>query len=143
MPRAIKKPLVVKFGDQATKSPYINHQLNEAKMNINSKSNNGNRKIFAKFILVKNNQQKTIYLEGQNAKTLIALKQAKSKGITTFQANELKLLRLSSYIHILRHQHNINIITIREGKSRTARYVLIDLVELLQNSTSQAGGIND
>ena len=71
MPRAIKKPLVVKFGDQATKSPYINHQLNEAKMNINSKSNNGNRKIFAKFILVKNNHQKTIYLEGQNAKIII------------------------------------------------------------------------
>jgi len=142
VPRTIKK-LVATNPEKFQLQAIYNSQSNGAKMNINSKSNNGNRKIFAKFILVKNNQQKTIHLEGQNAKTLIALKQAKSKGITTFQANELKLLRLSSYIHILRHQHNINIITIREGKSRTARYVLIDLVELLQSPASIVGGIND
>ncbi len=100
---------------------------------IKNNSNNGNLKISAKFALIKNNQQKTIYLKNQNARTLISLIRTKSKGITTFQINELKLLRLSSYIHILRHQHNINIITIREGKSRTARYVLIDLVEILPN----------
>lgn len=84
-----------------------------------------------------------INLDGQCLRTLIALKKAGKKGITSFQAGKLKLLRLSSYIHILRHQHNIDIITIREGKSRTARYVLIDPVEILQGSVFKYGGGND
>lgn len=99
---------------------------------IKNNSDKGNKKFFAKFLITKNNKERTLHLENQNAKTLISLIRATSKGITTFQINKLKLLRLSSYIHILRHEHNINIITIREGKSRTARYVLIDQVEIVK-----------
>lgn len=109
-------------------------------MNLNSNQPNGNKRIFAKFVVTRNDQQKTIHLEGQNARTIIALKEAKSQGITTFQISELKLMRLSGYIGKLRNEHNINIITIREGKRRTARYVLMDAVELLQSSASEVGG---
>ena len=85
----------------------------------------------AKFVVTKNDQQETIRLEGQNARTLIVLKEAGGRGITSIQSHDLKLLRLSSYVHILRHEHNIGILTIREGERRTARYVLMDRVEKL------------
>lgn len=111
-----------------------NSQFNGDKMNLNSKSDNRNKKPITEFLLSKNNHQRTITLTGQTKKTLIALCEAKNKGITSFQASELKLLRLSSYVHILRHEHNVNISTIREGKSRTARYVLIDIVKILHSS---------
>ncbi len=100
-------------------------------MNLNSNQPNGNKRIFAKFVVTKNDQQETIRLEGQNARTLIVLKEAGGRGITSIQSHDLKLLRLSSYVHILRHEHNIGILTIREGERRTARYVLMDRVEKL------------
>ena len=100
-------------------------------MNLNSNQSNGNKKFFAKFIGHISDQKEKICLEGQNAKTLIALKEAGVKGITTFQSGELKLLRLSSYVHILRHKYGIDILTNREGNSRTARYTLMDRIEII------------
>ena len=98
---------------------------------LKNNSHKGNKRIFAKFSVTKNDRQKTIYLEGQNARTLIALKEADGRGITSIQSHDLKLLRLSSYVNILRHEHNISILTIREGERRTARYVLMDRVEIV------------
>jgi len=101
---------------------------------LKNNSPKGNGRIFAKFVITKNDQQKTIHLEGQNARTLIALKEAGGRGITSIQSHDLRLLRLSSYVHILRHEHNIAILTIREGERRVARYVLIDGAFLVESS---------
>lgn len=98
---------------------------------LKNNSNKGNERIFAKFVVTKNDQQNPLYLEGQNALTLIALIKAGGRGITSIQSHDLKLLRLSSYVHILRHEHDIVILTIREGERRTARYVLMDRVEIM------------
>lgn len=107
---------------------------------LRNNSSKGNERIFAKFVVTKNDQQNPIYLEGQNALTVIALIKAGGLGITSIQSHDLKLLRLSSYVHILRHEHKISILTIREGERRVARYVLMDAVELLKSSTSEIGG---
>lgn len=107
---------------------------------LKNNSSKGNERIFAKFVVTKNDHQNPLYLEGQNARTVIALIKAGGLGITSIQSHDLKLLRLSSYVHILRHEHQINILTIREGERRVARYVLMSAVELLQSSTSEIGG---
>ncbi len=104
---------------------------------LKNNSSRGNKRIFAKFVVTKNDQQETIRLEGQNARTLIVLKEAGGRGITSIQSHDLKLLRLSSYVHILRHEHNIAILTIREGERRIARYVLMDGVFLVEPSPVQ------
>jgi hypothetical protein len=98
---------------------------------LKNNSHKGNKRIFAKFVIIKNDQQNPLYLEGQNSRTLIALIKAGGRGIASIQSHDLKLLRLSSYVHILRHEHDIVILTIREGERRTARYVLIDRVEIV------------
>ncbi len=110
---------------------------------LKNNSSKGNERIFAKFVVTKNDQQKTIHLEGQNARTLIALKEAGGRGITSIQSHDLRLLRLSSYVHILRHEHDISILTIREGERRTARYVLIEEVCLAESSSLQKGVVHD
>lgn len=107
---------------------------------LKNNSSKGNERIFAKFVVTKNDQQNPLYLEGQNARALIALIKAGGRGITSIQSHDLKLLRLSSYVHILRHEHEVNILTIREGERRVARYVLMNAVELLKSSTSEIGG---
>ena len=110
---------------------------------LKNNSSKGNERIFAKIVVTKNDQQKTIHLEGQNARTLIALKEAGGRGITSIQSHDLRLLRLSSYVHILRHEHDISILTIREGERRTARYVLMDEVCLAESSPLQKGVVHD
>ena len=137
MPKTTKKLVVSKFDDEGNHEPVFNHQLNEVKMTLNSTASNGNKKFFAKFIVTKNDQRKTIHLKGQQARTLIALKEARNRGVTSLQSHDLKLLRLSSYIHILRHEHNIKILTIAEGERRTACYILMDAVQLLDDSSFQ------
>ncbi len=110
---------------------------------LKNNSPKGNERIFAKFVVTKNGQQKTIHLEGQNARTLIALKEVGGRGITSIQSHDLRLLRLSSYVHILRHEHNISILTIREGERRVARYVLMDGVFLVDSSSIQKEVVHD
>ncbi len=135
MRKTQKKPVVVKFRDRNNYEPNFSSNFHiKGKNMLKNNSNKGNERIFAKFVVAKNDQQKSLYLEGQNARTLIALKEAGGRGITSIQSHDLKLLRLSSYIHILRHEHNISILTIREGERRTARYVLMDKVFLAEFS---------
>ena len=104
---------------------------------LKNNSHKGNGRIFAEFVITKNDQQKTLHLKGQNARTLITLKEVGGRGITSIQSHDLRLLRLSSYVHILRHEHNITILTIREGERRIARYVLMDGVFLVEPSPVQ------
>lgn len=47
-------------------------------------------------------------LSGQSARTLAALVAAKSKGITALEVSSWAY-RLGAYIHILRHEHGLNI----------------------------------
>ncbi len=138
MPKTTKKLVVSKFADEGNHEPVFNHQFNEVTMNLKSNPSKGNKKVFAKFSTIQNDQQKILHLEGKNAETLIVLIEIK-EGITTLQSHDFKLLRLSSYIHILRHVHDIKILTIREGERKIARYVLVDWVELLKSSISEVG----
>lgn len=141
MRKTQKKPVVVKFRDRNNYEPNSSSNFYiKGKNMLKNNSPKGNKRIFAKFVVTKNDQQNSLYLEGQNARTIIALKEAGGQGITSIQSHDLKLLHLSSYVHILRHEHQINILTIREGERRVARYVLMDAVELLKNSTSEIGG---
>lgn len=122
-----------------TSSPeFINlrKSINATNM-LNNYNMNGNRKSHIKCLINSNDKQKTIYFSGQKAATLINLKEVRNIGLTTIEAIDLGLLRISSYIHLLRHEDNINITTIFEGKKRTARYVLIDNIEILETPNSQ------
>ena len=144
-----KKPLVVKFGDQATKSPYINHQLNEAKMNIKSNQLNSNQTTqiqVADFKLIKNNQEIVFRLRGQKAKTLKCLVEHKEDGCNALEIANTFALRLSEYIRALRRDglaggHNLDITTTRELHvgGWHGKYVLRDQVELLRDGSE--GGI--
>lgn len=100
---------------------------------VNNNYYNGNsKKIYATFLLTKNGKKKEIGLNGQNAKTLLTLLRAKNNGISTFEGFGLGLPRLSGYICVLRHDYDINIITIREEHigGWHGRYVLVDMVEV-------------
>ena len=70
---------------------------------------------------------------GREAQTLFCLHQAGMNGVT---AQELSswALRLSAYVHKLRHIYGLDIITRREpnhDSGHHARYVLLDAVEIL------------
>lgn len=99
-------------------------------MTLKSNQPNGNKNVYAGFVLTKNNRKKEIGLNGQNARTLLTLIKVKQRGFRTYEGYTSDLPRLSWYICVLRHDYGINIITIREGERRTARYVLLDRVEV-------------
>ncbi len=112
---------------------------------LNNNYSNGNRKIYATFLLTKNNKKKELGLNGQNAKTLLTLLRTKNNGISTFEGFGFGLPRLSGYICVLRHEYNINIITIREEHigGWHGRYVLVDMVEIGKVFGSKTqGGFN-
>ena len=100
---------------------------------LNNNLSNGNGKLFAKLLLIKDSQKKIMYLNGKNASTIVALKKAKNQGLRTLEAIALGLPRISSYVHLLRHEDNINILTIRES-NRKGRYILIDRIEILKTN---------
>jgi hypothetical protein len=100
-------------------------------MTINFTHNNGNGKLYAGFVLTKNNRKKEIGLNGQNAKALLSLIKSKH-GISTYEGYASGLPRLSWYVCVLRHEYDINIITMREEHvgGWHGRYVLLDKVEV-------------
>jgi len=100
-------------------------------MKDNFRTNNGNKKIYASFLLTKQNRKKEIGLNGQNAKTLLTLIKSKH-GLSTYDGYGSGLPRLSWYVCVLRHNYDINIITIREEHlgGWHGRYVLLDRVEV-------------
>lgn len=101
-------------------------------MSLNSNCKNGNKKLYASFVLTKKNRKIEIGLNGQNAKTLLTLINSKY-GITTYEGYASGLPRLSWYICVLRHEYNINIVTIREENVSGGwhgRYALVDRVEV-------------
>ncbi len=75
-------------------------------------------------------RDRDLILVGQYARTLRALIQASSKGITALDVSNTWALRLGHYVFVLRREHNIDIETRREehdgatGKGWHARYVL-------------------
>lgn len=110
-------------------------------MNLKINSRNGNKKIYASFLLTQNNRKKEIGLNGQNAKTLLTLIKTR-KGLGTYEGIDSGLGRISWYVCVLRHEFGINIKTIREGERRTGRYFLMDQVEVGKIYGAQ-GGRND
>lgn len=124
-------------GQQLQANCHINLlETNKNNLIMKEKFNNSNnKKINAKLRLIKNSKKEIFYLEGQNAKAILALKKVKNKGLRTLEAISQGLPRISSYIHLLRHKKNINILTIRE-ENRKGRYVLLDKIEVLKTNDS-------
>jgi hypothetical protein len=147
-----KKLEIAKFGRQAITSPFNNHQINEAKMNIKANQLNCNQKTqiqVADFKLIKNNQEIVFRLKGQKVKTLKCLIEHKENGCNALEIAKTFALRLSEYIRALRRDglaggYNLNIVTNREKHigGWHGKYVLHDQVELLKDY-SGVGGIHD
>lgn len=73
----------------------------------------------------------------QLSRTLYALIQSGDKGITALELSNTWALRLSAYIHGLRHKYDLNITTTREKHDGGwhARYVLntpVTIVEVIK-----------
>lgn len=100
---------------------------------LNNSRNNRNQKLCAIFKLRKNDQENTLNLCGQKCRTLIALIEEKNKGITALEVS-CWAFRLAAYIHILRSEFHLNIITKNEPHDGGfhARYYLLDEVEILE-----------
>ncbi len=103
--------------------------------NINS--NNNTKVSYATFLLTKNNKKKELGFKGKTARALLSLVNAQNKGITTFDGFKMDLHRMSEFVRIFRHEHNINIITMREP---LGRYVLVDMVEVGKVFVSKVQG---
>ena len=71
---------------------------------------------------------------GRNAQTLIALVKAGDRGVTALELSNTWALRLSAYVHTLRHIYKLDIKTQKEQHDGGwhARYVLISTVEILK-----------
>jgi len=100
---------------------------------LNNNDFNGNGQVsYATFLLTKNGKKKELGFQGKTARTLLALLKAKNEGVRTLEAFEMGIHRFSGFICVLRHEYDINIITLREPylKSWQGRYVLVDMVEI-------------
>ena len=75
-----------------------------------------------------------ISVTGQVARTLKALVESENAGITALEVSNTWALRLSAYIHTLRHIHGLEIETKREPHDEGwhARYVLHTPVEIIE-----------
>jgi hypothetical protein len=115
---------------QANPSPLINKR---DRLMINNKLPNFNKKLTATFRLYKKDYEKDFVLTGQNAKTLIALIEAKERGTTALEIS-CWALRLSAYIFCLRKDYSLSISTITEPHEggNHGRYILHDYVEILE-----------
>jgi hypothetical protein len=74
---------------------------------------------------------------GQTAKALQALVKAKEHGITALEVSSWAY-RLGAYIHILRHEFNLDIRTDKEEHPNGwhARYVLLTPVDIVEVTTT-------
>lgn len=70
---------------------------------------------------------------GRVAQTIVALVAAKAKGITAAEMS-CWAYRLGAYVHILRHDYGLDIVTLREEHDGGfhGRYVLITPVEIIE-----------
>lgn len=79
-----------------------------------------------------NGTTRTFEACGRVAQTIVALDAAKARGVT---AAELSCwaYRLGAYVHLLRHDYGLEIITLREEHDGGwhGRYVLVTPVEIL------------
>lgn len=71
---------------------------------------------------------------GQVARTLKALVESENAGITALEVSNTWALRLSAYVHTLRHEYGLEIETKREPHEGGyhARYVLHTPVEIIE-----------
>lgn len=88
------------------------------------------------FVVTLTEGLKHIELSGQTARTLTALIEAGESGVTALEMSSWAI-RISEYVRILRHDHGLNIETIREDHNGPAgpgwhgRYVMYSAVEQL------------
>jgi hypothetical protein len=85
-------------------------------------------------------ETRTITLKGQYARTLRALAEAGSKGITALEVSNTWAMRLAHYIHILKREHSLPIRMEWEkhngaaGPGRHGRYFLDAQASIVANS---------
>lgn len=133
MINVIKKLVGFQFGDrdpQAITSPE-NFKTNEdVPMNINQIP----QKAKLTFAIDTAQNKRQYEITGRYAQTLLCLCLAGEQGITLAELLS-PALRLSAYVHILRHKYNVEIETLEErnssGFGSHAKYRLISNVEIL------------
>ena len=128
-----QKLLVVKFETPSNQESLNNHQSNEVKTSLKLNAIKGNKKLTAKFRLNKNSQIREFVLNGRDCQALIALVEAKQKGVTALGISSWAL-RLSAYIFNLRKECGLDIITNTEPHDggHHGRYTLQDDVKILE-----------
>tara|TARA_R110002095_G_scaffold144870_2_gene125283 strand:- start:328 stop:630 length:303 start_codon:yes stop_codon:yes gene_type:complete len=77
-------------------------------------------------------ESKHFEVKGKPARTLCELVKAAGRGVTALELSNTWALRLSAYIHDLRHKYGVKIITHREPHDggTHGRYVLISPVDI-------------
>ena len=84
-------------------------------------------------VFKKRGEEKTYFAKGRVGQSLIWLLHKGRDGVTAQEISSWAL-RLGAYVFLLRHDYNLNIITIREPHDGGyhARYVLKDDVEIVR-----------
>ena len=132
MPKSKNKKLVVaKFRDETTTSPSTFQIIKKSKNMIVDSSPKSN-KIVANFSILIGDKEKLFTLRGQMARSLIALIKSGDKGCNALEVT-CWALRFSGYIHFLRKDYGLEIITQREPHDGGwhARYFLLDNVKII------------
>ena len=91
----------------------------------------GSKKIAV--IFKKQYDERTQFIKGRNAQTLLWLADKGEGGVTAQEVSSWAL-RLGAYIFTLRHSNGLNIATIREPHDggNHARYILREAIEITQ-----------
>jgi len=94
-----------------------------------------NKRLVATFSTKIGKKEKIFTLRGQMAKSLIALIRSGEKGCNALEVT-CWALRFSGYIHFLRKDYGLEILTQKEAHEGGwhARYLLLDKVEIIERS---------
>ena len=117
-----------------TKQP-LETRINPYKKGINTMTNSLNQipqKAIVTFDVITPEERLTYSVSGREGQALYCLYKAKNKGITSLEV--LSSCRLASYIFNLRHNLNLDILTVREanktGFGHYGRFILQSNVEI-------------
>lgn len=137
MPNIKNKKLVVETLDgqqlQAPKFIDFNKPINKIMITIPPKKSN--KRLVETFSIAMGEKEKIFTLRGQMAKSLIALIKAGEKGCNALEVT-CWALRFSGYIHFLRKDYGLDILTQKEPHDGGwhARYFLLDEIEVVERS---------
>jgi hypothetical protein len=130
-----KKLVVAKFRGEATTSRVPFQIIKKSSNMLTLPPKKSNKRLVATFSIAMGEKEIIFTLRGQMAKSLIALIKAGDKGCNALEVT-CWALRFSGYIHFLRKDYGLEIITQREPHDGGwhARYFLLDEIEVVERS---------